>query len=104
MKLALEEYRIGGSALPKSFLEGFEKDFGIKGVQAWGMTETSSLGTVIRIQPKHHYLLENEKMDICAKQGTALQGVELSIVSDEGTLAPKDGKTMGTLQISGRGP
>jgi fatty-acyl-CoA synthase len=68
------------------------------------MNEPSPLGTVIRIQPKHDYLSENEKMDICAKQGTALPDVELSIVTDEGTLAPTDGKTMGTLQIRGRGP
>jgi fatty-acyl-CoA synthase len=26
---------VGGSALPKSLIEGFDKDFGIKGVQAW---------------------------------------------------------------------
>jgi hypothetical protein len=33
-KLVLKEYLVGGSALPKS-PEGFDKDFGIKGVQAW---------------------------------------------------------------------
>jgi fatty-acyl-CoA synthase len=33
-KLVLKEY-LGGSALPKSLIEGFDKDFGIKGVQAW---------------------------------------------------------------------
>jgi fatty-acyl-CoA synthase len=100
-KLALEEYLVGGSALPKSLIEGFEKDFGIRGVQAWGMTETSPLGTVSRIQPQHDHLSENEKLDIRAKQGTAFPGVELRIVSDDGTLAPTDGKTMGELQIKG---
>ncbi|MFT5942679.1 MAG: fatty-acyl-CoA synthase [Sediminicola sp.] len=100
-KLALEEYLVGGSALPKSLIEGFEKDFGIKGVQAWGMTETSPLGTVSRIQPKHEHLSENEKLNIRAKQGTAFPGVELRIVTDDGTLAPTDGKTMGELQIKG---
>jgi fatty-acyl-CoA synthase len=34
-KLVLKEYLVGGSALPKSLIEGFDKDFGIKGVQAW---------------------------------------------------------------------
>jgi acyl-CoA synthetase (AMP-forming)/AMP-acid ligase II len=46
-KLVLKEYLVGGSALPKSLIEGFDKDFGIKGVQAWGMTETSPLGSMI---------------------------------------------------------
>jgi fatty-acyl-CoA synthase len=100
-QLALEEYLVGGSALPKSLIEGFEKDFGIRGVQAWGMTETSPLGTVSRLQPQHDHLSENEKMNIRAKQGTAFPGVELRIVTDDGTLAPTDGKTMGELQIKG---
>jgi fatty-acyl-CoA synthase len=100
-KLALEEYIVGGSALPKSLIEGFEKDFGIKGVQAWGMTETSPLGTASRLQPKHAHLSENKKLDIRAKQGIAFPGVEIRIMTDEGTLAPTDGKSMGELQIRG---
>jgi fatty-acyl-CoA synthase len=100
-KLALEEYIVGGSALPKSLIEGFEKDFGIKGVQAWGMTETSPLGTVSRLQPLHADLSDNEKLTIRAKQGTAFPGVEIRIMTDEGTLAPTDGATMGELQIKG---
>jgi fatty-acyl-CoA synthase len=100
-KLALQEYIVGGSALPKSLIEGFEKDFGIKGVQAWGMTETSPLGTVSRLQPLHATLSDNEKLTIRAKQGTAFPGVEIRIMTDEGILAPNDGVTMGELQIKG---
>jgi len=100
-KLVLEEYLVGGSALPKSLIEGLEKDFGIKGVQAWGMTETSPLGTVSRIQPKHDHLSADETLNIRAKQGIAFPGVELRIATDDGTLAPTDGKTMGELQIKG---
>ncbi|NRT15389.1 fatty-acyl-CoA synthase [Flavobacterium sp. 28A] len=100
-KLALQEYLVGGSALPKSLIEGFEKDFGIKGVQAWGMTETSPLGTVSRLQPQHSNLSTTEKLDIRAKQGFAFPGVEIRIMTDEGILAPSDGKTMGELQIKG---
>ncbi len=100
-KLALEEYLVGGSALPKSLIEGFEKNFGIRGVQAWGMTETSPLGTVSRLQPKHDHLSAEEQLAIRAKQGTAFPGVEIRIVTDEGTLALTDGKSMGELQIKG---
>jgi len=100
-KLALEEYLVGGSALPKSLIEGFEKNFGIRGVQAWGMTETSPLGTVSRLQPKHDHLSAEEQLTIRAKQGTAFPGVEIRIVTDEGTLALTDGRSMGELQIKG---
>lgn len=100
-KLALKEYLVGGSALPASLIEGFEKDFGIKGVQAWGMTETSPLGTCSRLQPMHEQLSDMEKLKIRAKQGIAFPGVELRIVQEDGSLAPWDGKTMGELQIKG---
>tara|TARA_R110002126_G_scaffold17817_12_gene68978 strand:+ start:212 stop:1840 length:1629 start_codon:yes stop_codon:yes gene_type:complete len=100
-KLVLKEYLVGGSALPKSLIEGFDKNFGIKGVQAWGMTETSPLGTVSRLQPQHYDLPEEVKLNIRAKQGIAFPGVEIRIMTDEGKLAPSDGKTMGELQIRG---
>ena len=100
-KLALKEYLVGGSALPKSLIEDFERDFGIKGAQAWGMTETSPLGTVSRLQPHHLELPVSEQLNIRAKQGIAFPGVEIRIMSDDGSLAPSDGKTMGELQIKG---
>jgi len=100
-KLALKEYLVGGSAVPKSLMEGFDKDFGIIGGQAWGMTETSPLGTVSRLQSKHEELSDAEKLTIRAKQGVAIPGVEIRIVNDDGTLAPHDGKTMGELQVKG---
>jgi fatty-acyl-CoA synthase len=64
------------------------------------MTETSPLGTVSRLQPQH-FDLPQEELTIRAKQGIAFPGVEIRIMTDEGTLAPSDGKTMGELQIRG---
>ncbi|WP_300020875.1 long-chain fatty acid--CoA ligase [uncultured Maribacter sp.] len=100
-KLALEEYLVGGSALSASLIENFEKDFGIKGVQAWGMTETSPLGTASRLQKKHENLNEKEQIKIRAKQGIEFPGIEMRIVGDDGKVAPRDGKTMGELQVKG---
>ena len=100
-KLALKEYVVGGSAIPPSLIEGFEKDFGIKGVHAWGMTETSPLGTACRLQPKHKQLTKEEQLKIRAKQGIEFPGVEIRIVQEDGSIAPRDGKTMGELQIKG---
>tara|TARA_R110002126_G_scaffold73365_7_gene183000 strand:+ start:828 stop:2453 length:1626 start_codon:yes stop_codon:yes gene_type:complete len=100
-KLALEEYLVGGSALSASLIENFEKDFGIKGVQAWGMTETSPLGTASRLQKKHKNLSEKEQIKIRAKQGIEFPGIEMRIIGDDGEVAPRDGKTMGELQVKG---
>jgi len=100
-KLALQEILVGGSALSASLIEGFEKDFGIKGVHAWGMTETSPLGSCSRLQTKHDSLSDEEKIKIRAKQGIAFPGVELRIVGDDNQEITWDGKTMGELQVKG---
>ncbi|WP_405397443.1 long-chain fatty acid--CoA ligase [Maribacter sp. Asnod2-G09] len=100
-KLALEEYLVGGSALSGSLIENFEKDFGIKGVQAWGMTETSPLGTASRLQRKHDSLSYKEQIKVRAKQGIEFPGIEMRIIGDDGKVAPRDGKTMGELQVKG---
>jgi fatty-acyl-CoA synthase len=100
-KLALKEYAVGGSALPASLIENFEKDFGIKGLHAWGMTETSPLGTASRLQPKHESFAEIERLKIRAKQGIPFPGIELRVVTEDGSVAPWDGKTVGELHVKG---
>ena len=100
-KFPLEEYLVGGSALTASLIKAFEDDFGVRGVHAWGMTETSPLGTISRLQRKHQPLSDEEQLTIRAKQGIELSGVEIRIMKDDGTEAPRDGKTFGELQIKG---
>jgi fatty-acyl-CoA synthase len=100
-KLLLEEYLIGGSAMPMSLIEGFEKDFGLYGVHAWGMTETSPLGTFSRLQPKHQSLDYAAQLKIRAKQGIECPCVEIRAVKEDGHIAPRDGKTIGEFEIRG---
>lgn len=92
---------VGGFALSASPIENFEKDFGIKGVQARGMTKTSPLGTASRLQNRHRELGEKEQLKIRAKQGIEFPGIEMPVVGDDGKVAPRDGKTMGELQVKG---
>ena len=47
---ALQRLLVGGSAVPRSLLEGFDRH-GLTIIQAWGMTETSPLGSVCRLTP-----------------------------------------------------
>ena len=49
-------------------------------MQAWGMTETSPLGTAGRLQPEHNDLANNQKIRIRAKQGIEFPGIEMRIV------------------------
>lgn len=100
-KLALKEFFVGGSAMPASLLEAFDKSFNIKGIHLWGMTETSPLGTSARLQNEHLELSPEELLQIRAKQGIEMPGVELRVVLEDGSIAPRDGKTVGEFQIRG---
>ena len=41
----LRKVLIGGSAAPRSMLEAFADEFDVDALHAWGMTETSSMGS-----------------------------------------------------------
>lgn len=99
--LTLKKYMVGGSALPLSLIKGLDKDFGITGIHAWGMTETSPLATACRLQPAHDDLSQEDQYKILAKQGIELPGVEVRIIQEDGSPAPKDGFTAGELQVRG---
>ncbi len=100
-KLTLREFLVGGSAISQGLLEGMEKDFGIPGVHAWGMTETSPLGTVCRLNKKHDHLPDEERLNIQAKQGIEIIGVELRTVAENGSVCARDGKSVGEFEIRG---
>ena len=92
---------VGGSAMPRSLIAAYERDLGVNVLHAWGMTELSPLGSVSKLQRHHLALTEDEQLDVKARQGTPLGGVELRIVDDAGVPLPWDGTTMGELQARG---
>ncbi len=47
---------VGGSAIPRVLVEGFEKEFKVSVLQGWGMTEMSPVGTICKLQPQHYDL------------------------------------------------
>ncbi len=91
---------IGGSAAPRAMIEFFQSR-GVEVGHAWGMTEMSPIGTTGG-RP-HHWdaMTFEEKVDLIAKQGRVPFGVELRIVTDEGTVQPRDGQSSGRLQVRG---
>ena len=74
---------IGGAAAPRAMAEAFERDFGAFVVHAWGMTETSPVGTVCNLLPKHRALPLEQRLHVQAKQGRAVFGVSLKLTDDE---------------------
>jgi acyl-CoA synthetase (AMP-forming)/AMP-acid ligase II len=91
---------IGGSAAPKAMIERLMGQ-GIRVSHAWGMTETSPIGTMGA--PTHDWaeLSMEQKIDSVTKQGRPPFGVELRIVDEAGEILPRTGEKAGQLQIRG---
>ena len=97
----LKETVIGGSACAPAMIESFERDYGVRVVHAWGMTEMSPLGTVCRLLAKHLTLSTAEQFKIQGKQGRPVFGVEMKIIDGDGNALPRDGKAFGDLMVRG---
>ncbi|MEY5008686.1 MAG: hypothetical protein RL764_2002 [Pseudomonadota bacterium] len=91
---------IGGSAAPRAMIERLMKQ-GVRVAHAWGMTETSPIGTMGAPTYDWDDLSLEAQIDVVCKQGRVPFGVELRIVDDEGTVLPRDGTSSGKLQVRG---
>lgn len=92
---------VGGSALPPSMIEVFRRDYGIELIHAWGMTETSPIGTINTPLSKHRALPQEAQDKLGHGQGRAIFGIELRVVDVDGQPLPDDGETQGYLQVRG---
>lgn len=98
---ALKTTAIGGSAVPRSMIEAFDKLHGVRVVQLWGMTEMSPLGTIGSPAPEVASLPYDEELNYRVKQGRGLFGVEMKIIGDDGADLPRDGRAFGRLLVRG---
>jgi fatty-acyl-CoA synthase len=88
----------GGSAVPRALMEAFEKELGVLIVQAWGMTETSPLGSVAHPPPGTS---GEEAWRYRDTQGRLLCTVEGRLVGDNGAVLPHDGRSVGEVEVRG---
>lgn len=88
----------GGSAVPRSLMEGFDNEFGIPIRHAWGMTETSPVASVA-IPPRDSE--GEERWRYRLTQGRLLPEVEYRLTGDEGVAMPADGESVGELEVRG---
>lgn len=92
---------VGGSAMPPSMFAEFRDKHGTELIHAWGMTETSPLGTLNQLLQKHGALSTEEQAELRVSQGRPPFGVDLRIVDEKAQPLPHDGETQGDLQIRG---
>ena len=96
----LEYVTIGGSAAPRAMIQWF-RTHGINIGHAWGMTETSPIGTCGARPLGWEEMTEDEQVDYITRQGRVPFGVELRTVDDDGNILPRDGHSSGRLLVRG---
>jgi fatty-acyl-CoA synthase len=99
---ALRAILCGGSAVPRALSEAYREKLGMPILHAWGMTETSPLGSVCRIKSTLADRSEDELAEIRSSQGIVTPLMECRIV-EPGTTdeQPWDGEARGELQVAG---
>ncbi|MBE7218216.1 MAG: AMP-binding protein, partial [Caulobacteraceae bacterium] len=97
----LRKVVIGGAACPESLLRGFHDRYGVEVIHAWGMTETSPLGTLGSPTAEVAALPYDRQIPWRMKQGRAPFGVELKIVDPAGARLQEDGEAQGELMVRG---
>ena len=88
----------GGSAVPHALMEAYEKELGVRIVHAWGMTETSPLGSVAHPPTG---LSPEEEWEYRDSQGRMFCTVEARLVGEAGDVLPHDGEAVGEVECRG---
>lgn len=93
----MKQVTIGGAACPPSLMEAYDK-LGVRLCHAWGMTETSPLGTMAHPPAG---LTAEEEWPYRVTQGRFPAGVEARLVGPSGEILPWDGESAGELEVRG---
>jgi fatty-acyl-CoA synthase len=97
----LKRVLIGGAAAPEAVVRAFQDEHGVAVSHAWGMTETSPLGTLGAPTPELDALPPDARLRELMKQGRVPFGVELKLTDDAGASLPHDGRAFGRLKVRG---
>lgn len=99
----LDRVVIGGSACPKAVIEAFQNEYGVHVLHAWGMTETSPLGSFGSFKPEVAARPEAERIEAQLAVGHPPFTVDFALRDEAGTELAWDGETSGRLLIRGPG-
>ena len=94
----LREVVVGGSAVPPSLMHAFEERHHVRILHAWGMTETSPLGSVARPPAS---ATGDEAWRYRYTQGRFPAAVSARLIDDDGAVLPWDNEAVGELEVRG---
>ncbi|WP_430332905.1 long-chain fatty acid--CoA ligase [Rhodococcus sp. ACT016] len=95
---SMREVLIGGAAVPPALMHAFENEHQVSVLHAWGMTETSPVGSVGR--PPADSTGE-DRWRYRYMQGRFPASVEARLIDDDGNRVPHDGVSIGELEVRG---
>lgn len=95
---AIRAISCGGAQVPAALAAAYA-EMGVEVFQAWGMTETSSMSAIARLPPWADDGAARARYR--AKQGRIVCGLEVRVAELGGGDLPRDGKTVGEIQIRG---
>ena len=96
---SMKEVAVGGSACPPALMRAFDERYGVTIIHAWGMTETSPLGSVAR--PPHTAKDTASVMHYRETQGRLPASVQGRLIGPDGDELPWDGEAVGELEVRG---
>ncbi|CAD6558804.1 3-methylmercaptopropionyl-CoA ligase [Paraburkholderia kirstenboschensis] len=92
---------VGGAACPPAMLRRFQNRYDVEVLHAWGMTELSPLGTVCSLTGAQRTKPRQQREAVQAKQGRAVFGIDMKLVTDDGQELAWDGESAGNLLVRG---
>ena len=97
----LDRILSGGTTVPEWIIKKFKNDYGVHLIHAWGMTETSPLGTANSPLRTQDNLSDNQKIEKMYSAGRPNWSVQIKIVDENGKELPRDGESEGDLLVKG---
>ncbi|WP_459617024.1 long-chain-fatty-acid--CoA ligase [Bordetella sp. 2513F-2] len=97
----LKRVYIGGSPCPHPVLVALQDVHGAEVRSSYGMTEMGPLGSICTLRSENRDVQGEEKMHLQQSQGRPPFLVETRTVDGQGAVRPRDGKSVGHLQVRG---
>jgi fatty-acyl-CoA synthase len=97
---ALRKLIVGGAAMSRSTFQAFQERHNLNLVAAWGMTETTPMGTISYLRHGQASAPRDQQYAIRSRQGTPVPFVEIRAQGADG-LVEWDGRAMGELEVRG---
>jgi len=97
---SLDRIIVGGAAVPESVVRQFD-DLGVEVLHAWGMTETTPIGSAAHLTPDLEDRSYDEQVAARKTQGLIVPGLEFEVRGDGDEPIDWDGEDFGELLIRG---